>query len=163
MLNSIYHVILNVGTGFSTCWALLAENRDGLYSAQQDTNQKCDICWAINAEPCHTIVMETGYQTRRENNGAESLYWGVRGRKKSFVFAVQIVTEWIEDTNNINTTKRCARSNPKEANKILWQASRWCWCHDNVSSFKGLLSWAWSTGVYLALGSREKFQPGFRD
>ena len=44
--------------------------------------------------------METGFQTRRENNGVESLYWGVRGRKKSFVFGVQIVTEWIEETNN---------------------------------------------------------------
>ena len=147
MLNSFYHVILNVGTGISTCWTLLAANRDGLHSAQQVTNQKCDIYWSINAEPCHTIVMETGFQTRRENNGVESLYWGVRGRKKSFVFGVQIVTEWIEETNNSNTTKRCAWSKPKEANKIVWQASRWYWCQDNVNSFTGLFTWARLTGL----------------
>ena len=38
-------------------------------------------------EPCHTIVVETGYQTRRENNGAES-NWELRDREKSFVFGV---------------------------------------------------------------------------
>ena len=45
------------------------------------------FCWAINADPCRTIMVETGYQTRRENNGAES-NWELRDREKSFVFGV---------------------------------------------------------------------------
>lgn len=74
--------------------SVIGRNRDGHLFRTTSYNPKIPpIFRTINSEPCQTIVVETGYQTRRENNGAKSLCWELRERETSFVFGVQIVTE----------------------------------------------------------------------